>query len=87
MAKAYSSPPFIPMGFKFRPSDEELVHCYLIPKVTKRVLPIDLIYEVELKNYNPEDLAGIFYINFISVYSCIFFVHLRKYSRKNVGLL
>ena len=71
MAETDSNTPFIPMGYKFRPSDEELVHYYLIPKVTKKALPINLIYEVELKNYNPEDLAGIIYIyiNFISVHS------------------
>ncbi|KAI5069126.1 hypothetical protein GOP47_0015427 [Adiantum capillus-veneris] len=43
-------------GFRFRPTDEELVSYYLRRKVCGRVLPIEVIAEIDLYKYEPWDL-------------------------------
>lgn len=46
---------FLP-GFRFRPTDEELVSYYLRKKVCGRVLPYEVIAEVDLYKFEPWDL-------------------------------
>ncbi|XVF83791.1 hypothetical protein PTKIN_Ptkin16aG0520700 [Pterospermum kingtungense] len=46
----------IPMGYKFRPTDFELIF-YLSRKVDKKPLPPNRIWEVQLYNYDPETLT------------------------------
>ncbi|CAN1145532.1 NAC domain-containing protein 2 [Linum perenne] len=48
-----------PPGFRFHPSDEELIVFYLQNKVTSRPLPAAIIAEVDLYKYNPWELPGI----------------------------
>ncbi|TQD93238.1 hypothetical protein C1H46_021143 [Malus baccata] len=43
-------------GFRFHPTDEELVGFYLKRKIQQRVLPIELIKQVDIYKYNPWDL-------------------------------
>lgn len=50
-----------PPGFRFYPSDEELIVHYLQNKVTSRPLPATLIAEVDLYKYNPWELPGIYF--------------------------
>nr|UBT01636.1 NAC transcription factor 32 [Litchi chinensis] len=45
-----------PPGFRFYPSDEELIVHYLQNKVTSRPLPATVIAEVDLYKYNPWEL-------------------------------
>ncbi|KAH7526417.1 hypothetical protein ACOSP7_016448 [Xanthoceras sorbifolium] len=45
-----------PPGFRFYPSDEELIVHYLQNKVTARPLPATIIAEVDLYKYNPWEL-------------------------------
>ncbi|KAK3022479.1 hypothetical protein RJ639_045808 [Escallonia herrerae] len=45
-----------PPGFRFHPSDEELIVHYLINKINSRPLPAYVIAEIELYNYNPWEL-------------------------------
>ncbi|XP_052186977.1 NAC domain-containing protein 2-like [Diospyros lotus] len=45
-----------PPGFRFHPSDEELIIHYLLNKVNSHPLPASVIAEIELYNYNPWDL-------------------------------
>ncbi|KAH9700720.1 NAC domain-containing protein 18 [Citrus sinensis] len=45
-----------PPGFRFHPSDQELIVYYLQNKVTSRPLPASLIAEVDLYKYNPWEL-------------------------------
>ncbi|PSS14401.1 NAC transcription factor [Actinidia chinensis var. chinensis] len=45
-----------PPGFRFHPSDEELIIHYLLNKVNWRLLPASIIAEIELYNYNPWEL-------------------------------
>ncbi|XP_031255986.1 NAC transcription factor 29-like [Pistacia vera] len=46
----------LPPGFRFHPSDEELIVHYLKNKVTSTPLPASIIAEINLYKYNPWDL-------------------------------
>ncbi|RDX99288.1 putative NAC domain-containing protein 94, partial [Mucuna pruriens] len=43
-------------GFRFHPTDEELVNFYLKRKVQQKSLPIELIKQVDIYKYDPWDL-------------------------------
>ena len=45
-------------GFRFHPTDEELVGFYLKRKVQQRPLPIELIKQVDIYKYDPWDLPS-----------------------------
>lgn len=45
-------------GFRFHPTDEELVGFYLRRKIEKRPLSIDLIKQVDIYKYDPWDLPS-----------------------------
>ena len=45
-------------GFRFHPTDEELVGFYLKKKIQQRVLPIELIKQVDIYKYDPWDLPS-----------------------------
>ncbi|XWS30262.1 hypothetical protein CRYUN_Cryun24cG0101300 [Craigia yunnanensis] len=47
-------------GFRFHPTDEELVGFYLKRKIQQRPLPIDLIKQVDIYKYEPWDLPSEF---------------------------
>ncbi|KAG2712488.1 hypothetical protein I3760_04G128400 [Carya illinoinensis] len=47
----------LPAGYRFRPTDEELIICYLKKKLLNQHLPIHKIVEVNLYAYNPDFLA------------------------------
>ncbi|GFZ13153.1 NAC domain containing protein 6 [Actinidia rufa] len=49
-----------PPGFRFHPSDEELIIHYLLNKVNSRLLPASIIAEMELNNYTPWGLPSLF---------------------------
>ncbi|KAJ8899899.1 hypothetical protein K2173_019602 [Erythroxylum novogranatense] len=46
----------LPPGFRFHPSDEELIVHYLKNKVTSRPLPASIIADIDLYKYNPWEL-------------------------------
>ncbi|XP_028766230.1 NAC domain-containing protein 83-like [Neltuma alba] len=48
----------LPPGFRFQPTDEELVFQYLKCKVLSCPLPTSIIPEVNVCNYDPWDLPG-----------------------------
>ncbi|KAK7285077.1 hypothetical protein RJT34_19835 [Clitoria ternatea] len=48
----------LPPGFRFHPSDEELIVHYLRNKVTSSPLPASFIAEIDLYKYNPWELPG-----------------------------
>ncbi len=59
--------PAVPPGFRFHPTDEELVDYYLRKKVTSRRIDLDVIKDVDLYKIEPWDLQGrpdLIYINF-----------------------
>lgn len=45
-------------GFRFHPTDEELVGFYLKKKIQQRSLPIELIKQVDIYKYDPWDLPS-----------------------------
>ncbi|KAL5711424.1 hypothetical protein ACHQM5_021883 [Ranunculus cassubicifolius] len=45
-------------GFRFHPSDEELIVYYLRNKVTSRPIPASIVAEVDLYKYNPWELPS-----------------------------
>ena len=47
-----------PIGYRFEPTDHDLIMRYLIRKVLKKRLPWNQIVEVDLYKHNPESLAG-----------------------------
>ncbi|KAK9072601.1 hypothetical protein SSX86_009036 [Deinandra increscens subsp. villosa] len=50
--------PHLPPGFRFHPSDEELIVHYLFNKVKLRSLPAKVISEIELYKFDPWDLPS-----------------------------
>lgn len=48
----------VPPGFRFHPTDEELLHYYLKKKVTFQKFDLDVIKEVDLNKMEPWDLQG-----------------------------
>lgn len=51
-------PLYLPPGYRFHPEDDELIRFYLLPKVRNMPLEYNHIKEVNLYDYNPEDLTG-----------------------------
>lgn len=51
----------LPPGFRFHPTDEELVVQYLKRKVFSCPLPASIIPEVDICKYDPWDLPGWFF--------------------------
>ncbi|KDP36516.1 hypothetical protein JCGZ_08899 [Jatropha curcas] len=47
-----------PPGFRFHPTDEELVLYYLKRKICKRRLRLDIIRELDVYKWDPEELPG-----------------------------
>jgi hypothetical protein len=54
-----SSTPQVPPGFRFHPTDEELVDYYLRKKVASRRIDLNVIKDVDLYKIEPWDLQGI----------------------------
>ncbi|MFS8005717.1 putative transcription factor NAM family [Helianthus anomalus] len=52
----------LPPGFRFHPSDEELIVHYLRNKVKQRSLPASVIGEINLYNFDPWDLPSKFIV-------------------------
>lgn len=57
-----------PPGFRFHPSDEELINYYLKNKITSRPLPALIIAEIDLYKYNPWELPSLFFFTILSLY-------------------
>jgi len=50
-------------GFRFHPTDEELVGFYLKRKIQQRPLTIELIKQLDIYKYDPWDLPSIMHIS------------------------
>jgi hypothetical protein len=48
----------VPPGFRFHPTDEELLHYYLKKKISFQKFDMDVIREVDLNKLEPWDLQG-----------------------------
>ncbi|KAK7410599.1 hypothetical protein VNO78_01522 [Psophocarpus tetragonolobus] len=49
----------LPPGFRFHPTDEELVMHYLCRKCTSQPIAVPIIAEIDLYKYDPWDLPGL----------------------------
>ena len=49
----------MPPGFRFHPTDEELVGHYLRKKVASQKIDLDVIRDIDLYRIEPWDLQGI----------------------------
>ncbi|ONI34657.1 hypothetical protein PRUPE_1G493100 [Prunus persica] len=49
----------LPPGFRFHPTDEELVKHYLCRKCQSQPISVPIIAEIDLYKYNPWDLPGL----------------------------
>lgn len=52
----------VPPGFRFHPTDEELVGYYLRKKVASQKIDLDVIRDIDLYRIEPWDLQGMNYI-------------------------
>lgn len=52
----------LPPGFRFHPTDEELVNFYLCRKCASLPLAVPIIREIDLYKFNPWQLPGIFFL-------------------------
>lgn len=48
----------VPPGFRFHPTDEELVGYYLRKKIASQKIDLDVIREIDLYRIEPWDLIG-----------------------------
>lgn len=48
----------VPPGFRFHPTEEELLYYYLKKKVSCEAIDLDVIREVDLNKLEPWDLKG-----------------------------
>jgi hypothetical protein len=53
----------VPPGFRFHPTDEELLHYYLKKKVSFQKFDMEVIREVDLNKMEPWELQGKYYLN------------------------
>ena len=56
-------------GFRFHPTDEELVGFYLKRKIQQRPLSIELIKQLDIYKYDPWDLPSKLYIIILHIYA------------------
>lgn len=56
------APVTLPPGFRFHPTDEELVDYYLNRKINGRKIELEIIPEVDLYKFEPWDLPGIAFV-------------------------
>jgi hypothetical protein len=54
--------PCVPPGFRFHPTEEELVGYYLARKVAAQKIDLDIIREVDLYRIEPWDLQGALFL-------------------------
>lgn len=61
-----------PPGFRFHPTDEELTLYYLKRKICRKKLMLNIIAELDVYKWDPEELPGIVLIP-VTLYSRLFF--------------
>jgi hypothetical protein len=52
----------VPPGFRFHPTEEELLNYYLRKKVASQQIDLDVIRDVDLNKLEPWDIQGTVYL-------------------------
>lgn len=65
-----------PPGYRFIPTDQELVGHYLRKKLAQEELPINMRNEIELYKHNPEELAGFEFNPLYSLFIYLYPLHM-----------
>lgn len=65
-----------PPGFRFHPTDEELVLYYLKRKICRRKLKPDMIAETDVYKWDPDELPGIPLTLFVVLFDSFVLFHL-----------
>jgi len=63
-------------GFRFHPTDEELVMYYLKRRMFRRKLKLDVIRETDVYKWDPEELPGICFAYGIVIFNFLFSFYL-----------
>ena len=58
----------LPPGFRFHPTDEELITFYLVNKISDSTFSCRAIADVDLNKSEPWDLPGIFIFYFLFIF-------------------
>lgn len=61
----------VPPGFRFHPTEEELLQYYLRKKVSYEKIDLDVIRDVDLNKLEPWDIQGLTFIK-LFFYSSLF---------------
>lgn len=70
-------------GFRFHPTDEELVGFYLKRKIQHKSIPIEIIKQVDIYKYDPWDLPSkIFPSSFYETFWSNNYTSKRKWKNK-----
>lgn len=62
----------VPPGFRFHPTEEELLQYYLKKKVANEKIDLDVIQEVDLNKLEPWDIQGLSFFKRKFLYIYIF---------------
>jgi hypothetical protein len=55
----------VPPGFRFHPTEEELLNYYLRKKVASQQIDLDVIRDVDLNKLEPWDIQGTVYLPYL----------------------
>lgn len=78
----------VPPGFRFHPTDEELVGYYLRKKIASQKIDLDVIREIDLYRIEPWDLQGIHIQTYIYIYKYFYINYIYVlFSKENIRVL
>lgn len=72
----------LPPGFRFQPTDEEIVFQYLSRKTFNHPMPALVIPELDVFTYDPWELPG----NYTSHFHTFFILNICKFETININL-
>ena len=66
----------LPPGFRFHPTDEEIITCYLTEKVVNSNFSASAIGEADLNKCEPWDLPSKFFLLLLSFIICMLHIYI-----------